>query len=191
MFFKKKVEEITPPKPFWDESEIKKIVEASYFRVVTTSMTISNGFGSEGGDSRYNTSLSGLSTSGRFMPVEFDFDGTWEDQDFGKWSIYTCNSEDEHPFPKLVINLHDPDIKIRMAILDAHKAALLSGRRGAALRIHKVKDDGEGFVDGGYFSLTGIRIWADYTKSDLEEWAYPDNDLRFKWEGKPKTFWGD
>lgn len=191
MFFGKKSNEETAPKPLWDDRQIKYLVDASSFHIRTTSVTATQGFGTEATYTSLDIQVYGITLGGKFMPVEFEFGGFWDEQDFGCWSIETRNTDTPHPFPLLTVSLNDPEMKIRTAICEAHKAALLSGSRGASVRINKAKGDGEHFADGNTYPITGLRLWAEYEKSDLPSWAYPIADVKFKWEGKPDSLWNE
>jgi hypothetical protein len=83
--------------------------------------------------------------------------------------------------------------KIRQAVFDSHKAALLSGLRYSPLRFWKSPGDGLMTPEeckqrySRHYPLLGLFTWAELQLTTLPNWALPHGHEDFSVENHPRV----
>src|SRR5258708_4955759 len=132
--------------PAWDQETRDKIASSDHFNILITTVVKRRGFGEANtGPMREpdGYEISGIIAHPKYMLAVFNFDDSTEE--FGSWFYHMYSGSDLNRRPELPfieIWIGDKTRAIREAILDAHRAALISGGRRSLVRLWKKKGDG-------------------------------------------------
>jgi hypothetical protein len=204
MFFKKKGYTDVPrkaPEMAWDEKSLAHFTKATRFDVQITSVNKRSGFGGtrEGELMRdpFGYDVSGVITFPKLIPVTVNFDRSSET--FGTW-FYNIYNDASAPtgtgVAYLELHVSDDNGKIREALYEALKTALLSGRRYTLARFWKREGDGamtakdreHGFSYESRYQLFGIYCWSEVEATTLPNWAVPYGAYKFSLENLPPFY---
>jgi hypothetical protein len=206
MFFKKKshpdVHRKTP-EVAWDETSLAHFTKATRFEVQITSVIKGSGFGgmSEGSfnldQSPIGYDVSGVITFPKLISVRVNFERASET--FGTWfyNLYNdANAPTGTGVACLELHVGDDNGKIREALYEALKTALLSGRRYTLARFWKGEGDGAmtakdreyGYSYESRYPLLGMYCWSEVEATTLPNWAVPYGANRFSLENLPPFY---
>ena len=203
MFFKKKSD---PDARAWDEKSVAYFTTATRLEVKITSITKRNGFGVAREDGPcgpdrndlFGYEVSGVITFPKIIPVTVNFDAR-ERETFGAW-LYNVYNDATAPtgtgIAFLELYVGDYDGKIREALYEALKTALLSGRRYALARFWKRQGDGamttkdreHGWSYESRYPLLGMYCWSEVEATTLPNWAVPYATDKFSLKNLPPFY---
>lgn len=134
----------------------------------------------------------------RLVLVAISLDTSDEDQ-FGVW-FYQSYSEGDRAYkrdmPFIEIWVSDKDGRKAEAMVDSHRAALISGKKRSLVRFWKNPDEGaftakdreHGYSYESRFPILGMYTWEEYEAARLPDWAVPFGHERFSTEGTADWF---
>jgi hypothetical protein len=204
MFFKKKTYPDVPQKSpalAWDEKSVEHLKKATRFDVHITSINKRSGFGGtqEGEVMREPSGyeVSGVITFPKLILVTVTFEQSGDT--FGTW-FYNLYNDSTAPVgtgaPNLELYVGDSNGKIREALYEGLKTALLCGRRHTMARFWKRQGDGamtEKDKEHGYsyesrYELFGMYCWSEAESTRLPDWAVPYGTDRFSIKNLPPFY---
>jgi hypothetical protein len=126
------------------------------------------------------------------VSLNFEQTSRQADETFGIWyySIWKNWSAPTRPgFAALELHVHDDDGKIREALYEALKMALLSGRRYALARFWKREGDGamtakdreHGYSYESRYPLFGMYCWSEAEATTLPIGRCRTEPIDFRW----------
>jgi hypothetical protein len=206
MFFKKKSHRDVnrkTPEFAWDEKSLAHFTKTTRFDVQITSVNKRSGFGGmRKGEFMLDRSpieydVSGVITFPKLIAVTVNFERAAET--FGTWfyNIYNdANAPTGTGVACLGLYVGDDNGKIREALYEALKTALLSGRRYTVARFWKREGDGamtakdreHGYSYESRYPLFGMYCWSEVEASTLPSWAVPYGADRFSLENLPPFY---
>jgi hypothetical protein len=199
MFFKRKAKDVARQtlEPPWDEKTMDHFTKSERFNVQITSVTKVSGFGSmPHGPIRepVGFEVSGIITWPKLILVEVTFDQRSSDElEFGFWFYNLLGKPESPQLPCLELCLADPERRIREALFETHKDALISRRQFSMARFWKRQGDGvmtakdreDGYSSESRYPLLGVYTWSEWEASTLPNWAVPYSSNRFSVENLP------
>jgi hypothetical protein len=212
MFFKKKSYPDEPrkePEVVWDEESLAHFTKQRQIDVQITSVTKRSEFGeyAEGAPvlDPFVYEMSGVITFPKLILVTLNFERASRqvtaasDETFGIWyySIWKKWSAPTGPgIAALELHVTDDDGKIREALYEALKMALLSGRRHTLARFWKREGDGamtamdreHGYSYESRYPLFGMYCWSEVEATTLPNWAVPYGTDRFSLKNLPPRY---
>jgi hypothetical protein len=205
MFKKKRGEEPQKPEIFvpWDDKTQDRIAALDQFNVQITSVVRLDGFGrtaNYGAAKLPSFEISGFLTNPRFLYVQITFE-TGTSEDFGGWFYHLYDKGDRthgRDLPFLEVWINDTDGSVPAALIQSHKAALLSGKRSSSCRLWKRKGDGlftpkdreHGYSYESRYPILGLYTWSEYQSGRLPQWALPYGDEAFSLNELPENVFG-
>jgi hypothetical protein len=198
MFFKKKGD--TDRRTAWDEESLAHFTKAARFEVQITSVTKRSGFGTRERalmHDPFGYEVSGVITFPKLIPVTVNFERNGET--FGTW-FYNVYDNASAPtgtgIALLELCVGDDNGKIREALYEALKTALLSGRRYTLARFWKREGDGamtakdreHGYSYESRYPLFGMHCWSEVEPTTLPNWAVPYGTDTFSLKNLPPWY---
>jgi hypothetical protein len=208
MFFRKKPDPPADEKideSAWDEKTVENFAKSRCFDVRITHITKRAGFGRALAEDRtletYEYEISGVITFPKLVLVTVSLRREMHSE-FGVWfynlflgtpQLYPRGAK-EPDTPNLELHIRDPEGAIAETLYEAHKAALLSGRRYSLARFWKQEGEGvmtqkdkeQGWSFGSSYSLLGMYSWAVVEARNLPPWAAPHGSERYSTEDTPE-----
>lgn len=203
MFFgKKRATKALPVEVPWDNRTRDFLTEADDLNVEITSVTKRSGFGRmrEEEDLREPNGyeITGVMTYPKLLLVSVSLHQTLSPRgEFGGWFYNLYNHPvgmKESKFPLLEVWITDIGLKIGEAIYEAHRTAVLSGRRSSNVRFWKRPGEGEmspkdqekGWSYEGRYEVLGLYVWSAAQSKALPAWARPYGSEGFSLEKMPE-----
>jgi hypothetical protein len=209
MFFRKKKDILQVAKSIekpWDDKTLKYFTKSNQFNIKITHVTHLMGFGRTRADHAIHEpdeyEVSGVIPYPKCIPVDVRFEQQ-SNFEFGLWYYNIYERRQVHPrgvkppdIPFLELCLFDPEGRIREALYEAHKAAMLCERRYSAIRVWKREGDGvmtpqereDGYSSQSRYPILGVYIWAEIEATNLPTWAVPYDSDRFSMENMPESY---
>ena len=185
----------------WDDATCEKLAGLDRLNVMLTSITRTVMSGTyRGKDDIAPQPLSfeahGIMTYPKYIVVDFQFS---EDRGglFGGFSYDIFDplgrQESEPRVPLMHVWLSDPKIAVDM--YEAHRCALMSGRRYSLVRVWKRKGEGlmttldkeHGYSYQSRYEVFGVLTWCTLEARNVPEWALPTAHENFSIRNLPEN----
>jgi len=194
--------------PAWDEKTVEGIAEQSCFDVRVTVSTAGRGCSTPSRiDSLYDRStgyketyeIHGVLTHPTFSIVSLSFSQSSDPE--GCW-YYDILDRNEYQDTKVILRKLDiclpyTDGFPERVIHDAHRDAIICGRKFSTVRVFKKKGDGlmsaadkqHGYSYESRYPVLGWITWSDLSSPAIPDWAYEPSDYRFLLDNIPEQPW--
>jgi hypothetical protein len=178
----------------WDDETCEKIAGSNRFNVTVTSITrtVVSGKMEEITVTTHNPvtfEVHGIMTYPKYIVVKFEFGEQGEGHRFGVFSydsmdrIGGLNKDAKVPWMHVFIS--DPKVAVEM--YEAHRCALMTGRRHSLARVWKRPGEGlmtaldreHGYSYQSRYEVFGVTTWCTLEARNVPEWALPMGHERF------------